>query len=553
MINFQYHTNRAHRQRNPLGKHGRRRGVLATAILALAVLSIHFLVARSISRDVTDKDDTAKPNVNVANVDDESANAWKHVGGAAVDTTDESLASRLLLGLLKGSEPTRGKPISAEAFRSRVETFRKYLEASEAVRRRWNAHFGAARDRGIVVAAGRAGAILNAYVVLHTLRQGAGCKLPVVLAYYGESEFKETTRAFFATTFDDVQFLDLEQVAYPDHHVPLDSGDNRRELGYKLKIYSIFVAPFKELIFLDADSVPLQNPEALFDTKTYAEHGNIFWNDFWDEPVPLWELLHLGTADPWRATTNYPLEAESGQVVLDRVRYWRVLEWVLFLNTHDSLTYMYSMGDKDTFRVAFALAGDSASYNASPLAPALPLVDLGEDGEERTDPRVRYRCLGMLQVHPENGEPFFHHRTADAKLQVHRDPGEYLSPITHITPPVTSDQASVMNWGSPGQSIHRATGRVSWGLRSDSVQLAEDCQAILSASPEVSDLSEGPSAQRHRWPIRLDLANERCAGRDASADPEPILVLPVPADSYIRRASTVEIEAYKLLPFQEAD
>ncbi len=523
---------------------------MAVAILGLAVIFIHFMMALSISRDTAGKHDTTKPNTSEEQANSELTNhhPLKYVKGVAFDTTDESLASRLLLALLKGSEPMKGKPISTETFRNRVETFRKYLEASEAVRRRWSTHFQAARDRGIVIAAGRAGAILNAYVVLHTLRHGAGCKLPVVIAYHGEAEFRETTRAFFATTFDDVEFMDLEQVEYPDHHVNLDSGDNRRELGYKLKIYSIFVAPFRELIFLDADSVPLQDPEALFDTDTYAEHGNIFWNDFWDEPVPLWDMLHLGTADPWRTTAMYPLEAESGQVVLDRVRYWRALEWVMFLNTHDTLTYMYSMGDKDTFRVAFALAGDLDSYSASPLAPALPLVDLGEAGEERTDPHVRYRCLGMLQLHPENGEPFFHHRTADAKLQVHHDPGEYLSPITHVTPPVTSDQASIMNWGSPGQSIHRATGRVSWGLRSESVHLAEDCPAI---SPKVFGATEGTGGQR--WPIRLDLANKQCAGRNAEEDPEPILVLPVPANSYIRRASTAEIDAYKMLPFQEAD
>ncbi len=545
MINSQHYTNRAHRQRATLGKQVRRRGVMAVAILGLAVTCIHFMMVLSISRDAAGKHDSAKPNASEEPANSDAANPLNRV-----DASDESLASRLLLGLLKGSEPTKGKQISSEAFRDRVETFRKYLEASEAVHRRWNAHFDAARDRGIVIAAGRAGAILNAYVVLHTLRHGAGCKLPVVLAYHGEAEFKETTRAFFATPFDDVEFIDLEQVEYPEYHVSLDSGDNRRELGYKLKIYSIFAAPFRELIFLDADSVPLQDPETLFDTDTYLEHGNIFWNDFWDEPVPLWDMLHLGTADPWRTAAVYPLEAESGQVVLDRVRYWRALEWLMFLNTHDTLTYMYSMGDKDTFRVAFALAGDLESYSASPLAPALPLVDLGEAGEERTDPHVRYRCLGMLQLHPENGEPFFHHRTADAKLQVHRDPGEYLSPITHITPPVTSDQASIMNWGSPGQSIHRATGRVSWGLRSDSVLLAEDCPAV---SPEASRGTEAPGGRRHRWPIRLDLANQQCARRNTGKDPEPILVLPVPANSYVRRASMVEIDAYKKLPFQEAD
>lgn len=39
-----------------------------------------------------------------------------------------------------------------------------------------------------------------------------------------------------------------------------------------------------------------------------------------------------------------------------------VLDWLLFLNTHDEFTYHYAYGDKDTFRAAFALAGKAEGY-----------------------------------------------------------------------------------------------------------------------------------------------------------------------------------------------
>lgn len=338
------------------------------------------------------------------------------------------------------------------------------------------------------------------------------------------------------------------------------------------------------MVFLDADSTPLQDPEILFSTKTYKKNGNLFWNDFWKDPVPLWPMLHLEN-DPWYITEDsgdsvdareldslspreiakrslkYPLQAESGQIYLDRVKYWEILEWVLFLNTHDSFVYRFSMGDKDTFRAAFELAGLSNQYSASPFGPALPLSDLGPEGEKSTKPSIRYRCLGMLQLHPENGSPFFHHRTADSKFKPHENPKEFLSAITHVTPPVTSDQASIMNWGNPGYSIFHAEGSVTWGLKASSTHLAhcssisEDLESLLQGNQETR-LTEKDIATSSCPcpPLRLHDANLICTGKDNIAvemEPDPILVIEIPHNSYIYRVSQFEVEAYSAIPFQE--
>ena len=500
-----------------------------------------------------------------------------------------------LLDLLRETQPEPGKPLSVGFIRSRIEAFRKYLAASKNVRHEWNNKFKNSRQRGIMIAAGRAGAIINSFVVLHTLRHGTNCTLPVVIAHFGDDEFKKTTKTFFKTLYADIEFLDLKEELYPEHHIPLEVGGNRREFGYKLKVFSIYAAPFREMIFLDSDSVPLQDPSKLFAIDAYKKHSNIFWNDFWKDPVQLWQVLHLQN-DPWinfemdrvhddedddllsysaeddiknmweretaaRASMKYPFEAESGQIVIDRVKYWEVLEWLMFLNTHDSFVYRYSMGDKDTFRVAFEIAGISDQYYASRFSPALPLVDLGEDGEQKTDPSVRYRCLGMLQLHPENGSPFFHHRTADSKFHPQENPKEYLSAITHVTPPITQDQASIMNWGNPGYSIFQAAGRVTWGLNSKSVFLTK-CKGI-SAKVEnyLATLHEEDIDDQHIVngkcpcpPLHLHTANKRCMGKDAleiETNPEPVLVIEVPKDNFVYRVSKFEVEAYNAIPFQE--
>lgn len=61
-----------------------------------------------------------------------------------------------------------------------------------------------------------------------------------------------------------------------------------------------------------------------------------------------------------------------------------VLEWLLFLNTHDEFTYYYSYGDKDTVLPAFQLAGKQehfyqVSWGCTPCSPCwgcTPICDL---------------------------------------------------------------------------------------------------------------------------------------------------------------------------------
>ena len=49
-----------------------------------------------------------------------------------------------------------------------------------------------------------------------------------------------------------------------------------------------------------------------------------------------------------------------------------VLEWLWFLNSHPETIYKLMYGDKDTFRLAFSLAGKEAAYQQARVPePAL--------------------------------------------------------------------------------------------------------------------------------------------------------------------------------------
>ena len=76
-----------------------------------------------------------------------------------------------------------------------------------------------------------------------------------------------------------------------------------------------------------------------------------------------------------------------------RKRHWLVLEWLLFLNSRDEVTYSLAYGDKDTFRAAFFLADRLQDFQpvAHPLSLALHNVSA-------SDAMVLYKSADEMRV-----------------------------------------------------------------------------------------------------------------------------------------------------------
>ena len=71
-----------------------------------------------------------------------------------------------------------------------------------------------------------------------------------------------------------------------------------------------------------------------------------------------------------------------------RIMHQDVLEWLLFLNTHDEFTFYYSYGDKDTFRAAFMLAGKGDQYNQVGGRAAVQVFRVGGWQQQHGAPRA---------------------------------------------------------------------------------------------------------------------------------------------------------------------
>jgi len=200
---------------------------------------------------------------------------------------------------------------------------------------------GQFEGRGIVINAGKPKYAVGAYVLIRMLRQ-LGCTLPIEVWYLGERERNRAWEELVAPL--DVRCVDAHEVRKQHPHARLN--------GFESKPYAIQWSRFAEVLYLDADNVPVRDPTFLFDTPQYGQCGAIFWPDY-------------GRLSPeraaWRIFGNIPYrdepEVESGQVVIDKARCWRALTFANWCGERSAFYFQHVHGDKELFHLCWRKLG----------------------------------------------------------------------------------------------------------------------------------------------------------------------------------------------------
>lgn len=190
--------------------------------------------------------------------------------------------------------------------------------------------------RGIVLCGGGPRYFTNAWVCINRLRQ-LGCTLPIQLWHLGPTELDDEMRKLVLPL--GVECINASAVARKQHIRYLG--------GWESKPLAILYSSFQEVLYLDADNVPVQNPEYLFESKPYLQTGALFWADEGREEraAPVWRACGLKRPEG--------PEFESGQILVDKHRCWKALRLALWFNENSTFFYQYLRGDKETFHLAF--------------------------------------------------------------------------------------------------------------------------------------------------------------------------------------------------------
>ena len=185
--------------------------------------------------------------------------------------------------------------------------------------------------RGIVFMAGdnHAPFLLVAIPSLRAL----GCELPVEIMYLGDSDLGEDFRAELEA-LSGVVTRDLSAMV---------NDEGWRLTGWAGKPFSILFSSFREVIFIDADSLFFVNPEVLFDDEDYVRTGALFFKDRMIMPESKKQWLQHILPKPisilvrqsrmWTGESGHM--QESGVVVVDKWVHFVALLLVSRMNGPD--------------------------------------------------------------------------------------------------------------------------------------------------------------------------------------------------------------------------
>ncbi|OAA72450.1 alpha-1,3-mannosyltransferase [Cordyceps fumosorosea ARSEF 2679] len=238
--------------------------------------------------------------------------------------------------------------------------------------------------RGIVVTAGNTQAP-HLKTLVHSLRD-VGCNLPIEVMYLDNDDLGVDVQEELAG-LDGVVTREI---------APMVDDKGWKLAGWAVKPFAILFSSFREVIFVDADSLFFHDPETLFEDEDYQRTGALFFRDrtLWKEWKQDWlkKVLPKPISPAVIASRYWKGESghmqESGVVVVDKWRHFIAMLIVCRMNGPErdgnkekDLVGVYDMvyGDKETFWIGWELVGDTDyAFHRGRVA----VMGVAEDGEE---------------------------------------------------------------------------------------------------------------------------------------------------------------------------
>ena len=220
-----------------------------------------------------------------------------------------------------------------------------------------------ARNRGIIIGAGGAKYFGCGFACAYTLRS-LGCTLPIEFWYLGEHEMDKDMKRLCDQ--NDISYVDAKVFCSDNHIQP------RCLNGWELKPFATLHSQFKEVLYLDADCIPVKDPTYLFDDFRYRASGSIFWPD-----IPPGDRKEWLPSTAWNnigMEYEHSVDFESGQYLINKQKCYKELCTTVWMNDHSDWFYKFVFGDKSTFHLAWSKCDSAYCMTTTPAGWRSPCI-----------------------------------------------------------------------------------------------------------------------------------------------------------------------------------
>jgi alpha 1,2-mannosyltransferase len=206
--------------------------------------------------------------------------------------------------------------------------------------------------RGIVSTAG--GSYLVVFVISLRMLRRTGSTLPVQVFLASPEEYEPHICNVVLPNLN-AKCVVLSQI--------LDAVPTTVEIShYQYKILSILFSSFEEVLLLDSDAFPVQDPDVLFDSEPFTTTGLVLWPDFWymsESPA------YFAISSQAAPSLGERQSTESGEILYSKSRHELSLLLATYYNIYGPAHY-YPLqsqgapgeGDKETYGWAAAAMGE---------------------------------------------------------------------------------------------------------------------------------------------------------------------------------------------------
>ena len=218
-------------------------------------------------------------------------------------------------------------------------------------------------SQGLVSTGG--GKYLPVFVISLRMLRRTGTTLPVEVFLADHDEYEKNICEEVLPTLNATCVIMDDILSSVPHDVKITK--------YQFKVFAMIFSSFEEILFLDADAFPVHNPEELFASPLFKEHGLISWPDFWASST---SEYYYTISQQKMPSMGERASSETGELLISKKTHQRFLLLATYYNYYGPTHYYLLLsqgspgeGDKDTFLPAANVFNQTFYATSEPVKP----------------------------------------------------------------------------------------------------------------------------------------------------------------------------------------